>query len=98
MAAGFAALLSKDQINQAIGRNAVQLREVFEAIAQFNAFFQAQGASGLETNFGFTTADANLVGTVNNDFELLRQIYLGLEVLATAKNFRAFSDPVEGLR
>jgi hypothetical protein len=98
MAAGFAALLTKDQINQTIGRIAVQLRETFELVAQFDAFFQAQGATGLVTNFGFDSGDANLVGTVNNDFEQLRQIYLGLAALASAKDFRAFSDDVEGLR
>jgi hypothetical protein len=98
MAAGYAALTTKDQVNQTIGRIAVQLRELFDAVEQFNAFFQARGATGLETEFGFASADANLIGTVNNDFEQLRQIYLGAQALASAKDFRAFSDDVEGLR
>jgi hypothetical protein len=104
MAAGFKALLDKTQINTRIGGISVRLREVFEEIGQFNAFFQAEGVAGLVTNFGFdptdtvNAPDANLVGTVNNEYEQLRQIYLGAQALASAKDFRAFAPQVEALR
>jgi hypothetical protein len=98
MAAGFAALITKDQINQGIGRIAVQLRDTFEVVAQFNAWHAGVGSAGLESDFGFTSGDAAIIGSAIGDFEQLRQIYLGAEALASAKNFRAFSDDVEGLR
>jgi hypothetical protein len=98
MAAGFAALLDTTQINQNIGRIAVQLRETFELVAQFSGWHAGVGATGLETTYGFTSGDAAIIGSAITDFEQLRQIYLGAQALASAKNFRAFSDDVEGLR
>lgn len=98
MAAGFAASLDKDQINQRIGRIAVSLRETFEDVGQFAGWFAGVGASGLETTYGFSSGDAAIVGSAINDFEQLRQIYLGAQALAEAKNFRTWSDDVEGLR
>lgn len=104
MAAGFKALLTKDQINTRIGGISVRLREVFDEIEQFNAFFQAEGVAGLVANFGFdptdtvNAPDANLVGTVSNRYELLRQVYLGAQTVDPVVNFREFASPVEGLR
>jgi hypothetical protein len=98
MAAGFAALLTKDQINQNIGRLAVSLRDTFADIGQFNAWHAGVGGAGLEATYGFTAGDAAIIGSAVTDFEQLRQIYLGAAALASAKNFRAFSDDVEGLR
>jgi hypothetical protein len=100
MAAGYKALTTKDMINQHIGGLSVRLREIFNDVAQFDAFFQAEGTAGLIANFGFDAdgVDANLVGTVNNDYAQLRQIYLGAQALATAKNFRTFAPQVEALR
>jgi hypothetical protein len=100
MAAGYKALTTKDMINQTIGGISVRLREIMDDVAQFDAFFQAEGTAGLIANFGFAAdgIDANLVGTVNNDYAQLRQIYLGLAALASAKNFRTFAPQVEALR
>jgi hypothetical protein len=104
MAAGFKALLTKDQINTTLGGISVRLREVMDDIAQFDALFQAEGVAGLVANFGFDQADptgapdANLIGTVNNKYAKLRRIYLGAEALAVAENFREFSPQVEALR
>jgi hypothetical protein len=104
MAAGYKALTTKDMINTTIGGISVRLREIMDDIGQFNAFFQAEGVNGLVANFGFDTVDptnkpdANLVGTVNNEYEQLRQIYLGAQALATAKSFRTFAPAVEALR
>jgi hypothetical protein len=103
MAAGYKALTTKDQINKTIGGISVRLREIMDDIAQFDAFFQQEGAAGLVANFGFDQADptgapdANLVGTVNNEYAQLRQIYLGAQALASAKNFRTFAPQVEAL-
>jgi hypothetical protein len=104
MAAGFKALLDKTQINTKIGGISVRLREVFDEIEQFNEFFQQEGVAGLVANFGFdptdtvNAPDANLVGTVNNLYELLRQVYLGAQTVDPAVNFRQFSPQVEALR
>jgi hypothetical protein len=104
MAAGFKALLDKTQINTKIGSISVRLREVFDEIEQFDAFFQAEGVAGLVANFDFDpddtvdAPDANLVGTVSNQYAQLRRIYLGEEALATANNFRSFAPAVEALR
>jgi hypothetical protein len=104
MAAGFKALTTKDQINQTIGRISVQLRDIFDEVEKFNAFFQSEGATGLRDNFGFDAADptgmpdANLIGTVNNLYELLRQVYLGVQTVDPAVDFREFAPQVEALR
>jgi hypothetical protein len=98
MAAGFGALLTKDQINQNIGRLAVSLRDTFADVAQFSAWHAGVGGAGLEATYGFTAGDAAIIGSAITDFKQLEQIYLGLAALASAKDFRAFSDDVEGLR
>jgi hypothetical protein len=104
MAAGFKASLDKAQINNKIGGLSVRLRDLMEEIGQFDAFFQAEGVAGLVTNFGFdptdtvNAPDANMVGTVSNQYALLRRIYLGEEALASPNDFRAFAPQVEALR
>lgn len=98
MPVGFGALLSKDSVNQAAGRLAVQLRETFELVDQFNTWHAGVGAAGLQADFGFTSGEAAIIGSAIADFEQLRQIYLGNSDLTVAKNFRAFSDDLEGLR
>jgi hypothetical protein len=98
MAVGFAAFNTKDSINQNAGRMAVGLRDAFEKVEQFSTWFAGVGAAGLETTYGFTAGDAAIIGSAVTDFEQLRQIYLGAQALASAKNFRTFSDDLEGLR
>jgi hypothetical protein len=98
MAVGFGALLTKDSINQTAGRMAVQLRETFELVGQFSTWHAAVGGAGLQSDFGFTSGEAAVIGSAITDFALLRQIYLGNSDLASAYDFRTWSDDLEGLR
>jgi hypothetical protein len=98
MAAGFGALLTKQAINEDAGRMAVALRNAFVLVQKFSTWHAGVGASGLETDFGFAAGDAAIIGSAITDLEQLRQIYLGAAALASAKNFRAFSDDLEALR
>jgi hypothetical protein len=103
MAAGYKALTTKDQINKTIGGISVRLREIMNDIEQFDAFFQQEGVAGLVANFGFDPTDtvdapdANMIGTVNNKYAQLRQIYLGAQTVDPAVNFREFAPHVEAL-
>jgi hypothetical protein len=98
MAAGFAEALTKATINQVIGRIAVQLRETFELVDQFDAWHAGVGSAGLQADFNFTSTDAAVVGSVITDFKDLEQIYHGAQALASVYDFRTWSDDVEGLR
>jgi hypothetical protein len=98
MAAGFGAFTTKDSINQNAGRMAVALREAFELVDRFNRWHAGVGATGLETDFGFTATDAAVIGSAVTDAEQLRDIFEGDATLGVAKEFTAFLDDLWALR
>jgi hypothetical protein len=69
---------SLTQVNQASGSLAVQLRNTFDQVAMFNEWLAAfGGASALESQLGFTSADAATIISTMGNLAALGAIYNG---------------------
>lgn len=85
------------QVNQTAGSLAVQLRNLFEQVVDFNEWLSAfGGAAELESALGFTAADAStIISTIGNLFTLAG-IYNGTGTQATVFNYSANSQALWG--
>lgn len=94
MSVGIAA--SAQSVNAAVAQFALDLRNTFQQIQNFESWLSASGGATFLQGIGFTSADAaTIVSTVGN-LDQLRQIYQGLANLATAFNYEANSNTTWG--
>jgi len=94
--AGLTATLSKETINGQAGQALSTMNAALDQIQQMAAFLAGQGSAGLVANFGFVTADADLLISAVNDADNLRKVYQGLVALTPAADQRAFIKQVIG--
>lgn len=96
MAAGLNDNLTRATINAQAGQILGTLNASMDQVQAMAAFLATQGASGLQTNFGFNAADANLLISAVNDADHVRQVYQGLATQTPAADQRGFIKQVIG--
>lgn len=85
------------QVNQTAGSLAVQLRNLFEQINDFNAWVTAfGGAAALESQLQFTAADAQTIVSTMGNLAQLAGIYQGTGTQADAFGYEANSQSLWG--
>ena len=84
-------------VNQTAGSLAVQLRNLFEQINDFNAWLSAfGGAAQLEAELQFSTADAQTIISTMANLAALAGIYQGTGTQAQEFNYEANSQALWG--
>jgi hypothetical protein len=82
-------------LNQQAGNLAVNLRNDFQNIINFNQWLNSYGASNLEA-LGMSTADTSTLISTFGNLANLAQIYIGAASAPTTFNFQANSEALWG--
>jgi len=88
--------VSKGIIDSQAGNIAVQLRDLLERVASFNATLGTLTEDLLE-GLGYTSNDIAILKSAYGDLTKLRNIYLGLDTQATAYDFTTFAKLLVGV-
>lgn len=94
MAAGINANLTLSGVNQQAGSLCSQLQSVFHQIDEFQTYLLANDLTQAPVLMG--SADQATIKSAFTDLEQLYQIYLGNQILGSAKNFTTFAKQIWG--
>jgi len=89
--------VSKDSINNSIGRLSSNFMNLLDEIATTNDFMATQDAAALEA-LGFSAGDAALLGSIMTDLNLARSVLTGGTTQSSLKDFRVFVRQAGGMR
>ena len=95
MPAGLNANLTKASVDQTVGDASQRLNIAFEDVASTKRFLDPYQNADLIA-LGYTQADVDNIKSAFADLDQLREIYQGLASLASAKDFRVFSQRLYG--
>jgi hypothetical protein len=95
MAAGLNANLTKQTIDETIGRAAQDLNIAFGNVGAAKVFLDTAQDADLEA-IGYTANDVATLRSAMADLEQLRTVYHGLAEVSPAKDFTAFARRVWG--
>lgn len=87
----------KVTIDARAGQLALQLREIFDDIAYFKKFLDTKTLADAVA-LGYTSAEAALLLAAYDDLAELRQVWLGNQTVATAKDYTTNADQLTGVQ
>jgi hypothetical protein len=94
MSVGFG--VTKDALDQELGRLAVGLREGLTTAARLYSWFSGQQTADLEA-LGYTAGEAAVIGSALGDLNTLAQIAHGEANLTNSQDFFTWADRLTGI-